>query len=567
MPCFGCSLALVAWLLGIASAFAPASLPRPLVALPSTRLAQDWRAQLPSNQVIDAVSDQNKVIASDVAATAGVSLAQARRELTSLASLTQGDIQVDQSGELIYLFPKDVKGELASKNSKYQAMQLFKKVWPAAFWFLRVSFGVALLASIAAIFSTIFFLQTSSSSSDRDDDRRERSGSFGGGSFGGGSSFNMWFGPSPFDFFYYRPYGYFGYYGPNARPPEQMGFLESVFSYIFGDGNPNAGLEERRLALAANMIRENGGAVTAEQLAPFCDDIPSPNDDDGSTYVDEGYVLPIVSALDGTPQVTEDGSIVYTFSDLLQSTSNTKLLSTPAQDSMILRRAGISENASAAEIKQILKYNGINTRGALERKDLIRLLSDVLPPMTETEKAELMAADPQVLQEREYKFSLAPDFNKVLAGGLGVVNLGGALYLGNLLGQYAAYGVRLPSYMGLVQAGYPLLFAYAVLFNVIPLVRNAYIKSENEKIRARNRLRRNWKTALQSALATSRVGRKIAAARKLGRSMKKLGSSRDIVYDTRSSMEDATKAKQELDMEDFDKKLRESSSDDDSSFQ
>lgn len=87
---------------------------------------------------------------------------------------------------------------------------------------------------------------------------------------------------------YYRPY-YGGYYGTTAvRDPEEMGFLESVFSYIFGDGNPNEGLEERRLSLVANMIRENQGSVTAEQLAPYCDDAPPPNPNaDLQAYVDE----------------------------------------------------------------------------------------------------------------------------------------------------------------------------------------------------------------------------------------------------------------------------------------
>jgi hypothetical protein len=49
------------------------------------------------------------------------------------------------------------------------------------------------------------------------------------------------------------------------------GFLESTFSYIFGDGNPNADIEQQRLKLLAAVIRSAGGAVTAEQLAPYLD--------------------------------------------------------------------------------------------------------------------------------------------------------------------------------------------------------------------------------------------------------------------------------------------------------
>lgn len=211
-----------------------------------------------------------------MAASAGVSLSQARKDLTALASLTQGDIAVTNDGELIYSFPKDINGVMTSNSAKYKALQTFEKGKPLLFYVLRVSFGVALLASLFAIFSTILFLSASSS---RDDDDRPRGR--GGSSFSMGIGGPFW-GPSPFDFFYYRPY--YGYYSmpvaERPRDPEEMGFLESVFSYIFGDGNPNMDIEEQRLSMVAQMIRENNGAVTAEQLAPFCDDLPVPNVDE-----------------------------------------------------------------------------------------------------------------------------------------------------------------------------------------------------------------------------------------------------------------------------------------------
>ena len=50
---------------------------------------------------------------------------------------------------------------------------------------------------------------------------------------------------SPFDVFYYRPYRSYYVYGYPKR--EEMGFLEGCFSYIFGDGDPNAQLEEVRI--------------------------------------------------------------------------------------------------------------------------------------------------------------------------------------------------------------------------------------------------------------------------------------------------------------------------------
>ena len=222
----------------------------------------------------------------DVAAVAGVSLSQARKDLTALASLTKGDIAVSNDGELIYSFPKNINTVLSTNSAKYRALEQYDKIKPVLFYLVRVSFGAVLLASLFAIFSTILFISASSSSSS-DDNRRDNRRGGGMSPFGGGMGYGFW-GPSPFDFFYYRPYyGYYAARPQDRRNPDEMGFLESTFSYIFGDGNPNEQLEERRLSLAAKLIRENNGAVSAEQLAPFCDDAPKPDMGEEAAYVDE----------------------------------------------------------------------------------------------------------------------------------------------------------------------------------------------------------------------------------------------------------------------------------------
>ena len=105
-----------------------------------------------------------------------------------------------------------------------------------------------------------------------------------------------------------------------------------------------------------------------------------------------------------------------------------------------------------------------------------------------------------MLLESEYQFSLAPDGNRLLAAGLGVVNLLGALYLGGQLNFYANYGIKLPAIFGVVQSVYPLLLSYAIAFNVIPLARSFWNKAQNAQIQDRNKKRRLWKTALASGV-------------------------------------------------------------------
>ena len=77
----------------------------------------DISERLPSNAVIDAVEKfPSGAIASDVSASAGVTLSQACKDLTILASLTRGDITVSADGELIYSFPSNIRGTLSSNS-------------------------------------------------------------------------------------------------------------------------------------------------------------------------------------------------------------------------------------------------------------------------------------------------------------------------------------------------------------------------------------------------------------------------------------------------------------------
>ncbi|GFP94892.1 uncharacterized protein at5g03900 chloroplastic [Phtheirospermum japonicum] len=48
-------------------------------------------------------------------------------------------------------------------------------------------------------------------------------------------------------------------------------FIEYVFSLVFGDGDPNQGIEEKRWKMIGQYIALHGGVVAAEELAPYLD--------------------------------------------------------------------------------------------------------------------------------------------------------------------------------------------------------------------------------------------------------------------------------------------------------
>lgn len=95
-----------------------------------------------------------------------------------------------------------------------------------------------------------------------------------------------------------RSWVVFLYSSANQRRPSCQ-----VFSFVFGDGDPNAGRDEYRWKEIGRFIAQKGGVVTAEELAPFLD--PPPADARGEGSEDESYVLPALQRFDGTPEVDD----------------------------------------------------------------------------------------------------------------------------------------------------------------------------------------------------------------------------------------------------------------------
>ncbi|MEN9231680.1 MAG: hypothetical protein Q6L68_12310, partial [Thermostichus sp. DG02_5_bins_236] len=257
--------------------------------------------------VMDAVEQLGlRVTLGDIASSTGLALHEAKQELLNLAQKAEGHLQVSQQGEIAYVFPRGFRSILSRKEQQDRAAALRRKLWGGFLYGLRISFGIMLVVSIVLIILALIALQMAANRGDNNNRGRSR----------GGLGFyyfpNLWIG-NPF----WRPYpnyGYRGYSGPaRPRPQEksELNFLEAVYSFLFGDGDPNADLEEERYALIAQVIRANGGVIAAEQVLPYLDVEP------GSAALEyEDYMLPILIKFDGQPEVSEEGDIVYRFPEL-----------------------------------------------------------------------------------------------------------------------------------------------------------------------------------------------------------------------------------------------------------
>ncbi|GAX74210.1 hypothetical protein CEUSTIGMA_g1659.t1 [Chlamydomonas eustigma] len=158
---------------------------------------------------------------------------------------------------------------------------------------VRVSFGSALFVSILVTFLAISLVILSGSSNDSEDDNRNSNRR----DIGGSTFINR-----------------------NQRGgPKQEGDLslpEAIFSFVFGDGDPNENFEEYRWQGLAHLIQRKRGVVTAEEMAPFLDPSPeivvSMEEDhllyrfprlqttvEAAEYLEKGYQGPFYEDYDG----------------------------------------------------------------------------------------------------------------------------------------------------------------------------------------------------------------------------------------------------------------------------
>ena len=273
----------------------------------------------PNPKIIKSVEQLDyRVTVGDVAAQAGLELNFAQQGLLALASEAGGHLQVAESGDVVYLFPKNFRSILRNKYWQLRWQKTWEKVWRVLFYLIRISFGIILIASILLMLVAIIAIVIAMNSSN--DDREGGSNRSYGGGFGGGFYFlpRFWLG----DIFWWFDPSYNRRRLQRRRQTSgkyQMNFLESVFSFLFGDGNPNPDLEAHRWQAIGATIQSNKGAVAGEQIAPYVDRVDEYED----------YMIPVLSRFNGYPEVSPQGEIVYYFPKLQVRASQRQLESTP----------------------------------------------------------------------------------------------------------------------------------------------------------------------------------------------------------------------------------------------
>lgn len=262
----------------------------------------------PNSAIMQSIEKLNyRVTVGDVATQSGLDVKVVQQELLQLANDTNGHLQVAETGDIAYIFSPNFRTILRNKYWQLRVEKWLKKAWSIIFYLIKISFGIILISSIIIMLLAIVIIVVAISGN-KDSDSSDNSNSNQGGSF----FFFPRFWISPDFFLIFSPnYEERRYQKARYNSSEnQFNFLESIYSFLFGDGDPNRNLEERRWQEIAMVIKNNNGAIIAEQVAPYLDNINIYNERD------EDYILPVLTRFNGYPEVSDQGEIIYYFPEL-----------------------------------------------------------------------------------------------------------------------------------------------------------------------------------------------------------------------------------------------------------
>ncbi|MDR0786243.1 MAG: hypothetical protein LBE74_10290 [Treponema sp.] len=240
----------------------------------------------------------------DIAAKTALSLTKVKELAPAVADEYAGRLQVTESGEILYSFPHGFKSkyrgpsvflwklfEKFGKGLKIFASLLFKV------WIMVMLIGYFALFMLLALLALVVSIGGSSNSNSRSD--------HGGGLFLAHGIFDLiiriWFYSEIAKSF--NP----NYRGRQARPAGRP-LHKAIFSFVFGDGNPNADWETRSRRAVIAYIQANKGVISLPEYVMLT----------GLPLSDaEGAITAFCAEFNGSPEATDYGTVVYRFDDLL----------------------------------------------------------------------------------------------------------------------------------------------------------------------------------------------------------------------------------------------------------
>lgn len=227
----------------------------------------------------------------DAATLTGLSTDAAEASLKSLLGKYKSHLAVTEQGDLLYSFdPAMVRRDAVPL--KERMAELGRALWKGFTFLFKVTIAVTLVLYVAAFVAMLIALMFARSASDRDDRRSDR---------GGGGGF-------PWMIYWLMPDWAPNYDRARRQLPSgpRKRFYLSVFDFVFGPKEAAKDLLAPEKELVG-FLRAKSGRITATDLVALT----------GWSYErSEEEATRLLADYDGEPEITEDGTIVYSFPQL-----------------------------------------------------------------------------------------------------------------------------------------------------------------------------------------------------------------------------------------------------------
>ena len=275
----------------------------------------------------------------DISAATALPLSTVREMLPKAADEFKGRLEVTESGEILYSFPNGFTSRYRGFGAT--AKRFFRKfagyagiaaVFLFKAWIMVMLVGYFVLFIAIALAAVLLFMAAQARGGGRGGysyGGGNRGYSYGGGNRGGSAHAGV----NPFGMIWRiwffseltRPRRSFGGGQFNPAPAkEKRPMHKAVFSFVFGDGDPNKDWQDRENKAVITYIQANNGVISLPEYMAFC----------GKNNIQaEESLLAFCAHFGGSPEATGEGTIVYRFDELLlrADKKNFAELSVPVQ--------------------------------------------------------------------------------------------------------------------------------------------------------------------------------------------------------------------------------------------
>lgn len=253
-------------------------------------------------------SPGNEANVADLISRSGLPKHQVESVLPAVVEDCRGQLKVTESGDILYYFPKGL-----ASQSKGPGVWLRKAAsfLAKAGKFLFKAWIMVMLVGYFALFVALLILAVLASIAIKTAGKGDRDNDSGGSFLGGYMMMRLL--DLLITFWIWREPREDRRWGRDGKPGKKnnRAFYKSVFAFVFGEENLEAAWAEKEKKAVISFIQSRKGLVSLEEIMA-----QTGRDRESAS----AYVSRLLLEFQGEPQVSDQGTLYYSFPELLKTT-------------------------------------------------------------------------------------------------------------------------------------------------------------------------------------------------------------------------------------------------------